>query len=342
MKNYKISVIIPVYNAEEYLVQCLDSLVNQTYQNIEIVAINDASTDNSLSILYDYEKRYHNVKVINSKKNERQGGARNKGIRSCTGDYISFIDSDDWIEVDAYEKFNHILNKNNYDAVCCCKSYREYHNGKTSVLEDGNKMFLYSIANKELTSIEVEQLLYKGPGVCQNIYKSSLLKDNNIFFPEGVSYEDNYFVPLFYAYVRKIAVMEIPFYHYRENLNSTSFRKDNTQLDRVKIEKLRFQEFNKRNLLNDLQNGYEMLTLKLYYLITLGTIYKYFNNDFIHLAKKLKSDFYNIYPNFRKNIYYKKDLSWSDKLKIISMEITPYLLLCLFKIRDRMENRNEH
>ena len=93
-----VSIIIPVYNAVSYIHKCLSSLLNQSIKNYEIICVNDASTDETLSVLGDYARRYSNIVVINHQKNKRQGGARNTGIRAAKGLYIGFVDSDDWVE----------------------------------------------------------------------------------------------------------------------------------------------------------------------------------------------------------------------------------------------------
>ncbi|MCR0182846.1 glycosyltransferase family 2 protein [[Clostridium] innocuum] len=335
MDEYKISIIVPVYNSEKHLKKCLDSLVNQTYKNIEIITINDASTDDSLTILQEYENKYENFKTISLEKNQRQGAARNIGIKASTGYFISFVDSDDWIELDTYERVFSEIKDKNVDVICGCNYYREYSNGVTSLTNDSNYDFISKLKNRNLEISEKEQLLFKGPGVCQNIYKASLIKENNIYFPTGISYEDNYFVPLLFAYVNRLDCFEYPFYHYRENLNSTLFKNNSTQLDRITIEKMRYEEFKKRDLLNSLYNGYEILALKLYYLITLGSIYKFYNKDFIKLSTSLKTEFYNTFPDFKKNLYYRSEIPIIDKVKIISMEISPYFLLLLFKLRNK-------
>lgn len=331
---YKISVIVPVFNAEKYLNKCLDSLVNQTYENIEIITVNDASTDNSLEILKKYKDKYNNIKVINLLENHRQGGARNIGIQNSTGDYILFVDSDDWIELNACETFIEKVKVNDCDIVCCCNFYREYSNGSTNIINGADVNFFNKIKGHVLLDKEKEQLLFKGPGVWQNLYKADIIKQNNILFPIKLSYEDNYFVPLVFAYVSKVEYIETPFYHYRENLSSTIFKKDNTQLDRIEIEKMRYAEFEKRDLLNKYYDGYEILTLKLYYLITLGTLFKYYEKDFNEKAINLKNVFYGQYPNFKKNPYFKNEISKVDKLKIYSMEISPNLLYFLLKVRE--------
>ena len=101
--NVKVSVIVPVYNVEKYLKDCLDSVVNQTLEDIEIICVNDGSTDNSLAILEEYAEKDSRIKII-TQENKGLGGARNTGLYHANGEYISFIDSDDWIELNTFEE----------------------------------------------------------------------------------------------------------------------------------------------------------------------------------------------------------------------------------------------
>ena len=107
----KISVIIPVYNVEQYLGHCLDSVINQTYKNLEIICVNDASTDRSPLILEEYSKKDSRIVIVNNAKNSRLGPTRNHGMEYATGDYVHFLDSDDWLEPDAYEKLVNTIEK---------------------------------------------------------------------------------------------------------------------------------------------------------------------------------------------------------------------------------------
>ena len=99
----KVSIIVPVYNSGKYLKTCLDSLVNQTLKDIEIIAVDDCSTDNSILILMDYAKKYHNIKVYHNRENLGQGASRNRGLDIARGEYICFVDSDDYIRYTMYE-----------------------------------------------------------------------------------------------------------------------------------------------------------------------------------------------------------------------------------------------
>ena len=112
-----VSIIIPVYNAVSYIHKCLNSLVDQSIENYEIICVNDASTDETLSVLESYAHRYSNIIVINHQINKRQGGARNTGIRTARGMYIGFVDSDDWVEKNMYKELYEEAKKYDLDVV---------------------------------------------------------------------------------------------------------------------------------------------------------------------------------------------------------------------------------
>ena len=114
----KVSVIVPVYNVEKYLSRCLESLINQSLKDIEIICINDGSTDNSLQILKQFAYKDNRIKIINQ-TNSGQSVARNKGLAIASGKYIGFVDSDDWIDNDYYEKMFETIERTNSDFACC-------------------------------------------------------------------------------------------------------------------------------------------------------------------------------------------------------------------------------
>lgn len=115
----KVSVVIPVYNADKYLNQCVDSVVNQTLKDIEIILVNDASTDNSLNICNEYKKKDDRIKIVDKPVNQGLAAARNSGMEVCNGEYVVFLDSDDWVELDAYEKMYNAAKSNDSDIVFC-------------------------------------------------------------------------------------------------------------------------------------------------------------------------------------------------------------------------------
>ncbi len=175
----KVSVIIPVYNVEKYLQQCLDSIINQTLADIEIICINDGSTDSSLAILEEYAKKDARIKVINS-ENKGSSAARNIGMEAAKGDYIGFIDSDDWIDSNFYETlYNAAISKN----ADIARTFYDY-NYLDRVEEEKyfNDIVRAAVEkNRDLKINEHNVVIWNA------IYKSELLKLNNIRFPEDLS-----------------------------------------------------------------------------------------------------------------------------------------------------------
>lgn len=187
MKNdVLISVIVPVYNVERYLNRCVDSLINQTYKNLEIILVDDGSTDNSPQICDDYENRYESVKVIH-KKNGGLSSARNAGIKQANGDYIGFVDSDDWVEADIYRTCKEMMQKYNCDIVDFKVEFAS---------DEGMSEKINSIESVALVkgSDIIYDYLYRGQtdkapfSVCRKLYRRKLF--DGISFPEGKINED--------------------------------------------------------------------------------------------------------------------------------------------------------
>ena len=168
---YKVSVIIPVYNAQDYLERCLNSVVNQTLKEIEIICVNDCSTDNSLEILNRYAKRDARIKVINHEVNGGESKARNTGLKHVRGEYIAFVDNDDTIDPDFYEK---LYNKAKEEKADIAKA--EVHIYEYDMTENFGQL------NKK---IENGGKYYFAYHWWTGIYKTSLIKNNNIDLPEG-------------------------------------------------------------------------------------------------------------------------------------------------------------
>ena len=197
----KVSIIIPVYNTREYLPKCLDSLVNQTLQEIEIVLINDGSTDDSLAIINQYkEKHPDKIKVI-SKENGGQGAARNLGIKECSGDYIGFVDSDDYVDIHMYEEMLTLAEQENLDLVECEYQYiRE---------ETGEQLKTYG----DVRNYKGQKDMFLNPLVSpwNKLIRADILKNMEQVFPEGLIYEDTAFFIKIIPYVHSSKLVEKPF-----------------------------------------------------------------------------------------------------------------------------------
>ncbi|MBR6162661.1 glycosyltransferase [bacterium] len=208
----KVSVIIPVYNTEKYITQCLDSIINQTLNDIEIICINDNSTDNSLGILKEYSSKDKRIKIINLKKNSGVSKVRNEGIKVATGEYIAFVDSDDFIDLDFYEKLYNIAKESNSD---CAKGNIFNYSEETRLFELSD---FYNINDKIRDN---KAFFYYG--FTSAIYKKQFIDRLNLRFPEGANYfEDVYFSILASVNYNKVEIVDSAKYYYRKRKNSLS------------------------------------------------------------------------------------------------------------------------
>ena len=228
----KVSVVVPIYNVEKYIKQCVDSIRNQTLEDIEIILVDDGSPDNCPQICDEYKKLDNRIKVVH-KKNGGLSSARNAGMRVATGEYIGFVDSDDYIEVDMYEKMYNTAKKYNVDFVMC-DYYKSYGSDKKEVsleIDEGmyNKEKIKDIIYPQL--IMTENIDY-GPllSVCLCLYKNTFLKENDLYFDDIVKYsEDNLFSSIVGYKSDSFYYMKGSyFYNYRYNPNSisTTYKED--------------------------------------------------------------------------------------------------------------------
>jgi glycosyltransferase involved in cell wall biosynthesis len=210
---------------EKYLRQCLDSLVNQTLKDIEIICINDASPDNSLDILNEYAKRDNRVIVINLKENRKQGGARNAGIQIARGEYIGLVDSDDWVDTTMYENLWNASSNGTIDMVCS-DYYTYFENNKQSVFTEN---IPDSILKSPIENLH-KYVITNGGRTWTNIIKKYLFFDYQLLYPENLIYEDNAIGASLYIASKTASKVNKPLYFYRVRESSTSHAKDNFRL----------------------------------------------------------------------------------------------------------------
>ncbi|HHX70707.1 MAG TPA: glycosyltransferase, partial [Gallicola sp.] len=209
----KISVIVPVYNVEKYIDRCINSLVNQTYPNLEIILVDDGSLDNSGEICDAYAKRYSNIKVIH-KDNGGQSSARNEGLRVATGEYIGFVDSDDWILPDMYEHLYKILNEFNCELSMCQRlNIRNEHEAVRALASAKYNIFE---GNKIMETYLTSDML----SVWNKLYKKSLFDDNR--FPEGKIHEEIYLLYKVLKRAKRIIISKSQKYCYFLSETSTT------------------------------------------------------------------------------------------------------------------------
>ncbi|MCK5201509.1 MAG: glycosyltransferase [Spirochaetales bacterium] len=209
--NINISIILPVYNTGPYLKKCIDSVLNQTLENIEIIIINDASTDNSLSIIKEYVKNDSRIKVVSLSENTPGGAGipSNIGIEQAKGEYIGFVDSDDWLEPDMFETLYKNAVEHDSDYTFCDFQLFNEKTGKITTPND--KLHWESLNTSDKSS-----LLKLSPVPWRKLYKRSFLMDNNLRFPEGdFFYEDTPFHFMVTLKAKSISFVDRPLYYHR-------------------------------------------------------------------------------------------------------------------------------
>ena len=254
-KQKLVSIIIPIYKVEQYLVDCIQSVCNQTYKNIEIILVNDGSPDNCGKICDDYAKKDKRISVIH-KENGGLSDARNNGINIARGDYITFIDSDDYVETTFIEELYNAIEKNNSDISIC---------NINVVDENGNK--IGKLGFKDNIIVDGKQIV---KGICEQknivesivawnkMYSSKILKKYK--YPVGKIHEDEFLTYKILYQAESVAIINKYLYNYRKNNQSIVGKKFNQQrLDLLEAlsERLGFYKNNKEDYLY-------LMTLKIY------------------------------------------------------------------------------
>lgn len=288
----KISVIVPVYNVEKYLDKCLDSLVNQTLKDIEIIIVNDGSPDHSQDIIDRYANKYSKKVKAFKKENGGLSDARNYGLSRAKGEYVLFVDSDDYIDINTCEKLYNKATSNNYDIVLF-KYYIVYPKSKKLM----NVLSEYHDKN----NISKNEYLLSTPSACNKLFKTKFLIDNKFSFPVGIIYEDYASISTLILYNPKIAFVNKALYYYIQS---------DVSITRRPVYNKKFEDifiasdilYDKLKSSDDVYDELEYHFID--YLLYEGSLnfYKYRRIDNI---KRISSWISKRYPNWRRNKYYK-------------------------------------
>ena len=209
----KVSVIVPVYNVEKYLKRCLDSLINQTLSDIDIICINDGSKDSSLQILEQYAKKDSRI-VIYNQENSGVSVARNTGLEYASGEYIGFVDSDDWVDLDFYEKLYNSAKNNNAD-IAVADFIREHPNKKPKRLKLKEEK-IYTTPEDKFMICKV----HREGCVWNKIYRTEFIKSINLKFVPKMYYEDRDFTIRSLYFSKKLVTTPNTYYRYFVNPKS--------------------------------------------------------------------------------------------------------------------------
>ena len=297
--SVKVSVVVPVYNVEKYLDKCLNSLVKQTLKDIEIIVVNDGTKDNSQDIIDKYAKKYKNIKAY-KKKNGGLSSARNYGIERCAGEYIAFLDSDDYVEYDMYEKLYNKAKSEDFDVTVC------------------NVNYIYDNYTKEVTSNLVKDIKTKEeikksminiyPSVWNKLYKKELF-NNDIQFKEGVWFEDVEFLYRLFPYINSIGVTSDYSINYVQREGAITKTFDERVFHYIDNFNGILNFYKENNLYEEYEKEIEYCYVRYLYATFINSASNFtdktlYNKAVSEAKKNVKENF----PNYRKNKYFYKSL----------------------------------
>lgn len=306
----KISVILPCYNVSAYIDRCLTSIINQTIgvDALEIICVDDASTDNTWQKLQDWEKKYsQNIIVIHCDENGRQGRARNIGLSYASCEWVGFVDADDWIEPDYFEKLYFIATNIKCDIVGCAidrdfsSNLSFFDNRKTG--KDDRYMVIDTV-EKRKTFLVFQSM---GANCYGKLIRRSLLLSHQIYFPENLAYEDNYTASLLHLYTSKVYLSEEILYHYYVNPNSTVLKKQaDYHPDLLTVHSHLFREWNRRGFFELYHDEFEYSFLVSCYLPMIKILVLRYEIPPYSLYLFAREFVLNKFPSFENNIYLKR------------------------------------
>ena len=252
----KISIIVPVYNTAKYLDKCIQTLIKQTLEDIEIIFIDDGSEDGSAEILKNYAKNDKRISILNQ-NHKRQGAARNYGLSIAQGEYIGFVDADDWVELDMFEKLYYQAKETDSDIVMC--SMNTFEDGTNKIIVNTYNtldIFNQKFFENSFTPQDTLNFIFNiSVSPCNKIYRKSLIVKNNIKFPENIYFEDNAFFFKSWLNAKKISLLNQKLYQYRKSTASTT-KSDKNKLDIFKTLDLTKNILEENNYYNRLKTDY--------------------------------------------------------------------------------------
>lgn len=327
MNNPLLSIIVPVYNVEKYLHRCIDSILNQTFTNFELILVNDGSTDNSRNICEEYSIKDARIIVIH-KKNEGVSSARNTGLDNAKGKFITFIDSDDYISNDYLETF-FIENLSKIDFIIQGIEISKNNEFIKSKIYNGYFNF-DSICNCVINN----NILYSG-FIFGKLFRLDYINNNGIRFNKNFSFKEDLIFLLDYIYVINNVYVVLNYgYKYIIHDNGLSSRKHYFK-DLYYIEK---DIKNKIELINDKFNSNEWLdyNIKYFHLVIklmLDSIYKYESNkrNRIYFLRLLKQDFISYTKNI--NMFYRSDKLFNLLFKLNMFNLIDFLYTKIYRLR---------
>ncbi|MBQ7955112.1 MAG: glycosyltransferase family 2 protein [Lachnospiraceae bacterium] len=315
----RLSIIVPVYNmaSDGKLRFCLDSLVTQTISDYEIIAVDDGSTDDSPAILGEYQEKYPDkFKVIYHEKNKRQGGAKNTGLKVAAGQWVGFIDSDDWVTPDYYEKLLTKAEQTGADMVGCDYTLVTEHTMVPGQKVQNNTADQTGALDEE----KHKKLILRSGSMVLKIYKREVITQNRLDFPEGIFYEDNCAGPLWSFYFNHFErVEEFNYFYYQHAVSTVHHVTESKCLDRMKAANLFYEECAQRGFLEKYFEEIEYRYTELHFVNTLFSYMLGAKKKKLSFVRRLKTEITQHFPKFQENPYYQKLTNEEEKRMIEKM-----------------------
>ena len=304
--NKLLTIVIPVYNVEKYIYDCLESVRKQTYKDFNVIIVDDGSTDNSINIAEEFCNKDNRFKII-SKKNGGLSDARNYGLNYVDTKYVTFLDSDDFISINTYEKLINNLETNDNDIVVADIEY--YY---TNI---NNNFILKGLNTKVSNDINKQSLL--SPMFAWNkVYKLEYFKSINQLYPIGLWYEDIPVTTLLFTNTNKIGYVEEVLYYYRQNDDSIMSQKSKRNEEIFKILEIVIDNFKQRNIYNKYYDELEYLLIEH---TRIYGLYRFLVQDnYKNLYNRSNMFIKTYFPKYKKNKYIKY-LGIKNKLFIYTL-----------------------
>lgn len=316
----KLSIIVPVYNMVSggKLVNCLDSLLSQKMTDYEIIAVDDKSTDDSLKVLKEYERKHpHKFKVIASPQNRRQGGAKNLGLKAATGEWLGFMDSDDWAAFDMFPKMIKKAEETGADVVGC-----DYLITDTIGKEEGIPVVNNTSRQTGILDEEKYKKLFIQPGsMVIKIYKRDIFTQNHLQFPEGIFYEDNAIgvFPMLYAKHFE-RVEECLYFYYQHNESTVHTISTSRCMDRVKASLIYARECKERGFYEKYKEEIDYKIFELGYRNTLFSYLQSTSRPEYKFVVQMQQFLKNEVPDYEKNSYFLEYMD-AENQKLIALHL---------------------
>lgn len=345
MSDIKLSIIVPFYNMGTVIKRtdndgiskcrfCMDALLNQTLKEkgipYEILAVDDCSKDDTFDILKEYENTYPElVKAFKTPENSKQGAARNIGLKSAQGEWIGFMDGDDWPAPDMYEK---LLKKGEDTAadVVGCDLHQVYeHTFAIGKIVNSNTKDQTGILDEE----KYKSLVLNPCSMVIKIYKASVIKKNKLNFPEKMFYEDNAAAPVWMLSFKHFEKVEEPLYYYYQVSNSTTHHISEEKCRfRMKAGEILVEEFKAREWYMTYRDELEAAFTKLYYANTLFSYMPGIDKTKLGFVKELMTGLKTYFPDFEKNKYFAQKYDMEEKKLMLLHKKSSLLFYVYYKL----------